>query len=192
MVSEAKQTLRDQARKHRAAMDPFIEDPENAANLFFETIKPSPNQIIAAYCPKGKEFDALCVAEAAIANGHKAALPVIQKETRILKFAAWDNACDMKPNKYGIQEPADTEELIPDIIIVPFLAFDRRGTRLGQGGGYYDATLKALRKEKEILAIGMGYSQQAVLFNLPREDHDESLDWVITPKEAHYFGEIKS
>lgn len=189
-MSETKQNLRDQARKHRASMDQFAEDPQHAADLFFKTIKPEKNQIIAAYCPKGKEFDALCVLETAIANGHKAALPIIQKDTRILKFAQWDNTCDMRENKYGIQEPANTKECIPDIIIVPFLAFDRRGTRLGQGGGYYDATLSHLREGKQITAIGMGYSQQAVLFNLPCEDHDEKLDWVITPKEAHYFGEI--
>jgi len=189
-MSESKQNLRDQARKHRASMDPFAEDPEHAANLFFETIKPSPDQIIATYCPKGKEFDALCVAEAALKNGHKTVLPVIQKDTRILKFLTWNAQSEMKPNQYDIPEPANGEALTPDIIIVPFLAFDRRGTRLGQGGGYYDATLNALRKEKDILAIGMGYSSQAVLFNLPREDHDEPLDWVITPKEAHYFGEI--
>lgn len=191
-MSDQKPQLRDQARKHRASMDPFIEDPEHAANLFFDTIKPTTDQIIATYCPKGKEFDALCVAEAAITRDIRAALPIVEKDTRILKFAAWDKECEMKPNKYGIQEPAGTEELVPDIIIVPFLAFDRRGTRLGQGGGYYDATLAELRKTKDILAIGMGYSQQAVLFNLPREDHDEPLDWVITPKEAHYFGEIQT
>ena len=189
-MSDQKTQLREQARKHREAMDPFIEDPEHAANIFFETIKPTSNQIIATYCPKGKEFDALTVAEAAIENDVKPALPIIQKNTRILKFASWTKDCEMKPNQYGIQEPVNTEELIPDIIIVPFLAFDRRGTRLGQGGGYYDATLAHLREQKDILAIGMGYSQQAVLFNLPREEHDEPLDWVITPKEAHYFGEI--
>jgi len=189
-MSEAKQHLRDQARKHRASMDPFAEDPLAASALFFDTIKPSPDKIIATYCPKGREFDALCVAETAIANGHKAALPVIQKDTLILKFIEWTAESEMAQNKYCIEEPSSGEELIPDIVIVPFLAFDRRGNRLGQGGGYYDATLAELRKTKDILAIGMGYSQQAVLFNLPYEDHDEPLDWVITPAKAHYFGVI--
>lgn len=189
-MSEAKQQLRDQARKHRASMDPFAEDPEHAADLFFDTIKPEQNQVIAAYCPKDKEFDALCVLEAALEKGISVALPIVQKDTRILKFAAWNKTSAMKQNQYGIEEPSGTEELIPDIIIVPFLAFDRRGTRLGQGGGYYDATLEHLRAQKDTQAIGMGYSQQAVLFNLPCEDHDQPLDWVITPKEAHYFGKI--
>ena len=190
-MTNPKVQLREAARKHRASMDPFAEDPQDAADLFFETLKPDPSAIIAAYCPKGKEFDALTVAETALAKGHQTALPVIQKDSRILKFLAWNKDSEMTANQFGIQEPSNTEEVIPDIIIVPFLAFDRRGTRLGQGGGYYDATLAELRKNKDILAVGMGFSQQAVLFNLPCEEHDEKLDWVITPKEAHYFGEIK-
>ena len=189
-MTNPKQQLREQARKHRASMDPFAEDPQDAVDLFFETIKPTNNQIIAAYCPKGKEFDALGVLEVALEQGFKTALPVIEKDTRVLKFVEWNKQTAMKANKYGIEEPAAGETLKPDIVIVPFLAFDRRGTRLGQGGGYYDATLAILRAEKEILTVGMGYSQQAVLFNLPREEHDEPLDWVITPKGSHYFGEI--
>ena len=185
-MSVSKQTLREQARRHRSQIDTFAEDPEDAARLFFSTIKPEPSQIIAAYCPKGREFDALCVLEMALEKGFKVALPVVQKETRILKFLEWDKTTQMKPNDLGIEEPTGTQEVEPDIIITPLLAFDRRGTRLGQGGGYYDATLTYLRSKKEILAIGMAHSEQAVLFNLPREDHDEPLDWVITPKEAYY------
>ena len=186
-MSENKQALREQARKHRASMNPFLEDPEHASDLFFETIKPDQKKVIASYCPKGKEFDALCVLEEGIEKGHQTVLPVIQKDSRILRFHTWKKQTSMKANKYGIEEPVDSEELIPDIIIVPLLAFDRKGTRLGQGGGYYDATLKHLREQKDVLAVGMAYSTQAVLFNLPREDHDEPLDWVITPKQAHYF-----
>jgi 5-formyltetrahydrofolate cyclo-ligase len=189
-MKNPKQELRDQARKHRSRIDVFAEDPEDAAKLFFETLKPVENTVIAAYCPQGREFDALCVLEMAIEKGMKTVLPVIQPDSRILKFHAWDKQTELKANKYKIQEPAKTEELEPDIIITPLLAFDRRGTRLGQGGGYYDATLEHLRAQKEVLAVGMAHSEQAVLFNLPREDHDQPLDWVITPKEAHYFGEI--
>jgi 5-formyltetrahydrofolate cyclo-ligase len=61
---------------------------------------------------------------------------------------------------------------------------------LGQGGGYYDATLADLRAKKPILAVGMAYAQQAVLFNLPLEDHDQRLDWVITPQAAYFYGDL--
>ena len=79
------------------------------------------------------------------------------------------------------------DALLPDILLIPFLSFDRYGYRLGQGGGYYDATLAHLREEKDILAIGMGYAQQAVLFKLPAEDHDQKMDMVITPQNVHDF-----
>lgn len=187
-----KHTLRMEARRHRANIDHLNEDPEAAAKLFFETIKPQKQQIIAGYFPTGKEFDTLYVLEQAAEQGFTCALPLIQKDSRILKFIKWDQASNMQMNNHGIQEPIEDHDhpaLEPDIIIVPLLAFDRSGTRLGQGGGYYDATLAHLRAKKNIIAIGMGFSQQAVLFKLPREEHDQQLDWVITPKDAHYFGD---
>ena len=186
-----KHSLRTEARKHRKRIDPLSEDPEAAATLFFDTIMPQKDQIIAGYFPAGRELDTLIILEKAIEHGFSCALPQIQKDTRILKFIQWDQASHMQINDHGIQEPIEDHEhpaLTPDIIIVPLLAFDRSGTRLGQGGGYYDATLADLRKTKNITAVGMGFSQQAVLFKLPREEHDQQLDWVITPKAAHYFG----
>ena len=80
-----------------------------------------------------------------------------------------------------------TQWLEPDVVIVPLLAFDRRGYRLGQGGGYYDATLADLRAKKNIIAVGLAYAQQACLFNLPVEEHDQKLDWVVTPQGAQEF-----
>ena len=79
-------------------------------------------------------------------------------------------------------EPEGEQALEPDIFIVPMLSFDRRGYRLGQGGGYYDATLSAYRKKKSVQAIGIGYAAQAVLFTLPVELHDQKMDWILTPK----------
>ena len=70
---------------------------------------------------------------------------------------------------------------------MPMLAFDRPGNRLGHGGGYYDTTLRALREKKKITAVGVAYAQQAVLFSLPVEDHDEKLDWIITEQNTHRF-----
>jgi 5-formyltetrahydrofolate cyclo-ligase len=108
-----------------------------------------------------------------------------------LGFAFWKDDMELKRGgEHDVLEPVvndSTRWLDPDIVIVPLLAFDRRGYRLGQGGGHYDATLEKLRAKKKIIAVGLAYAQQACLFNLPVEDHDQKLDWVITPQGAHSF-----
>lgn len=189
IIIDQKSVLRAEARRHRKGIDTLCEDPEDAGKLFFDALSPSKDKIIAAYYPVGKEFDALSILEMALSRGYGCALPRIEKDSRILRFYNWNQATDMQDNQYAIPEPSGGNAVDPDIIIVPLLSFDRRGMRLGQGGGYYDATLNALRARKDIVAVGMAHSQQAVLFNLPCEDHDEKLDWVITPKSTHYFGD---
>src|SRR6185503_17417551 len=101
----------------------------------------------------------------------------------------WKDGDPLAEGAFGIMQPStDAPKWVdPDIVVVPLLAFDRRGYRLGYGSGYYDVTLAALRAKKKIVAVGLGYGQQAVLFNLPSEPHDEKLDWVITPQKAHSF-----
>ena len=78
------------------------------------------------------------------------------------------------------------ETVCPDWLIIPSLAVDKRGTRLGYGGGYYDRTVCALRHEKEILAIGLAYECQKVA-RLPCEETDQPLDWLITEASATRF-----
>ena len=117
------------------------------------------------------------------------ALPCVEEGSRILQFARWTDQSEMTSGKFDILEPAEKGYITPDIVLVPLLAFDRKGHRLGYGGGYYDATLAALRAEHTIIAVGLAYAQQACLFNLPTEPHDQKLDWVITPERAHYFGD---
>ena len=100
---------------------------------------------------------------------------------------ARDKGVELISGPHGIAQPSGTEVLSPDIVIVPLLAFDQRGNRLGQGGGYYDSTLAALRGEKEITAVGVAYASQACLFNLPTEGHDEPLDMVVSEQSVLDF-----
>ncbi len=114
----------------------------------------------------------------------------MQKDSRVLKFAAWDDRMALKASAFGIMEPVTnnlTEWVEPDIVVVPMLAFDRRGYRLGHGYGYYDVTLADLKTRKAILSVGVAYGQQAVLFNLPAEDHDQKMDIIITPSNVYDF-----
>lgn len=185
---EHKNALRQEALLHRSRMFYDIEDTADACDFFFNAIKPAKDQIVAAYWPKDREFDTLPILERLILEGVTCCLPVVEKGSHILKFARWDKNSAMKRDKFGVFIPDNQDFLEPDILIVPMLAFDRAGYRLGYGGGYFDATLAYLRGKKKIMAVGLAYAQQACLFNLPREDHDAKMDWVITPKGTHYFG----
>lgn len=193
MEQASKETLRREAIRHRDRIDPGSEDADNACALFFENVKPQKGQVVALYWPKGREFDPAEIAGRLLREGFTCCLPVIQKNKRILKFAKWDDTVKLEEGPFGIMQPVGKHKwVVPDIVIVPLLAFDRHGYRLGYGGGYYDATLAALRKKKDIVAVGLGYAQQAVLFNLPREEHDQRMDWIITPQKAQPFNQTSN
>jgi 5-formyltetrahydrofolate cyclo-ligase len=188
---EQKAIIRTEALRALARIDRDSENPDEACRLFFESVRPRQDQIVAAYWPLPSEFDLHPVLERLRAEGIPIALPIIQKDSLELGFIAFSESTELRKNDRNVYElvlNAGEPLLAPDIIIVPLLAFDRRGYRLGRGGGYYDATLAALRNRKTITAVGLAYAQQACLFNLPVEDHDQKLDWVITPDKAHYFG----
>lgn len=162
-----------------------------AAARFFEALAPPPALSIGAYWPKGREFDSLPLLERALEAGHRCALPVIRDGSKVLEFALWDGAAELLPGPHGIMQPpagGRASWIEPDILIVPLLAFDRKGYRLGQGGGYYDATLGTLRRKKAVQAVGLAYAAQAVLFHLPVEDHDEPMDWIVTEQGANRYG----
>lgn len=189
-MSDQKNTYRIEARRHRERMDVRDEDPDIAALNFIKSLKPSKDQIVAAYWPLEREFDVTPLLHRVLEEGISICLPVMREGTRVLDFVRWQEGDPLVKGKHGILQPCvdeNTAFVLPDIVVVPMLAFDRRGHRIGYGGGYYDATLNFLRAQKEVIAVGMAYSQQAVLFNLPTEEHDEPLDWVITPKDVHSY-----
>jgi 5-formyltetrahydrofolate cyclo-ligase len=178
-----KHILRENARKHIAMTDVLSEDIDAATDHFFNALPLSPSNIIAGYWPKGREFDATGILERALEKGYECALPCVEDNSKILTFKKWNKETALKKGAFGILEP-DTQDIVtPDIILVPLLAFDLKGYRLGQGGGYYDATLSHARNAGDVTAIGVGYAAQAVLFKLPREDHDQKMDYILTPKE---------
>lgn len=186
-MNSTKDHLRENAIQHRDRIDPFSEDFEHAITLFCEKLQPKPGQVVGLYWPRGREFDTRGLLEQLLKESITCALPVMVKGSKVLEFRQWAEGEQLIENRHGIMEPAGGAVVKPDILVVPLLAFDRRGHRLGYGGGYYDATIAALRAEKPVVAAGFCYAQQAVLFNLPAETHDVALDWVITPATAHSF-----
>ena len=111
-------------------------------------------------------------------------LPVICKNTNELIFSKFDNEMNITKNEYGIIEPNKIRQIIPDIIFVPMVGFDKTLNRLGDGKGSYDRTISKLRKFKKIFVIGLAYDNQMVR-NIPTENHDEKMDIILTDKNIY-------
>jgi 5-formyltetrahydrofolate cyclo-ligase len=143
---------------------------------------------IGGYFPIRDELDALPLLRALNQRGFQIALPRILPGPA-LEFRRWISDTPLVRGKFGVQEPPATEpELTPELVIVPLLAFDRLGNRLGYGAGYYDSVLRSLRKERPVVAIGMGFDEQEVA-EIPCEPQDETLNMILTPSRFIICGE---
>ncbi|WP_296420968.1 5-formyltetrahydrofolate cyclo-ligase [Pseudooctadecabacter sp.] len=133
---------------------------------------------LAGYAQMRTEIDPTPAMEEAAAHG-PVCLPVIEAAGQPLKFRTWTPGCAMTPGAFGAHIPATGDWVIPEILIVPLVAFSRAGGRLGYGGGFYDRTLEGLRALKPTLAIGFAYAAQE-LPDLPLEPTDQPLDLIVT------------
>ena len=112
------------------------------------------------------------------------ALPVVSGRGNPLIMRAWNWGEPLSPGVWGIREPMpEAAEVEPDILLVPLLAFDRTGRRLGYGGGYYDVTLARLRARKAVVAVGLAFAVQEVPA-VPTTPRDALLDLVLTEQEV--------
>ncbi len=186
-MNEEKQAIRERALKFRDDLESHPDFADNAAKNFFSVVKPAADVKISLYFPVASELDTLPLAEELWARGITCLLPVFSKDDREMKFAKWEKGTKLAPGTFGIPMPESREFYTPDILVVPLVAFDQKGNRLGHGMGYYDATLKGLRAQGAITACGYGYAEQAVLLRLPVEEHDQKLDMVITPQRVFDF-----
>jgi 5-formyltetrahydrofolate cyclo-ligase len=140
-------------------------------------------KVAALYYEFGSEVSPRILAEQLAEAGWILALPSVEGESGAMVFRRWDRAAPLIRDEIGLHAPsAENDILEPDLVIVPLLAFDRDGVRLGQGGGYYDRALEALKARREVFVLGLGYSGQETA-NLPREPHDQALDAILTEKE---------
>lgn len=139
---------------------------------------------ISGYMPIGSEIDPQTLMAQLSARGSTLCLPDTNTPDAPLNFRRWNFGDDLRPGNYGIPVPAgDADDIRPDLLLVPMLAFDRGGHRLGYGGGYYDRTIAALGAEKTITTVGLAFSGQ-VRDDLPVGPHDMRLDWIVTESAA--------
>jgi 5-formyltetrahydrofolate cyclo-ligase len=136
--------------------------------------------IVSGFSPINTEFNPLPLMRKLFDAGARLALPKVARRGRPLIMREWKFGDPLVSGVWGIREPApEAPEVAPDILLVPFAAFDRAGYRLGYGAGYFDMTLAALRARKKITAIGVGYAAQEVP-EVPVEAHDQRLDFILT------------
>jgi 5-formyltetrahydrofolate cyclo-ligase len=141
--------------------------------------------VVALYYAHGTELDPTPLAERLRALGAVTALPVARARDGLLQFRAWRPGESLEPDAAGVPSPPDAAPAVtPRLVVAPLLAFDRRGGRLGQGGGHYDRTLQNLRAAAEVFVLGLAYAGQEV-DAIPMEAHDQRLDAILT--EAGYI-----
>ena len=190
-VAEEKRALRKTASARRKRLHRHAAGAaRQALHHFREHLDPVAPRVLSAYLPVGAEFDALPILRHAHERGCSTGLPVVLGRHRPLAFRRWAPGDPLVDGVFGIATPPpEAETLEPEILLVPLLAFDDDGYRLGYGGGFYDRTL-ALRRARDpaTLAVGVAYAGQRVA-RVPRTPEDQRLDWILSEEGAWRIGE---
>jgi 5-formyltetrahydrofolate cyclo-ligase len=184
-ISEQKAALRREAVTRRDAL------PADARGAAAQAIAARPfpipvaaGAIVSGFMPMKSEINPLPLMKTLAAAGARLALPVVAGRGTPLIMRAWTWGKPLASGVWGIREPKpQAAEVEPDILLVPLLAFDRAGHRLGYGGGYYDLTIAHLRARKAIIAVGLAYAAQEVAA-VPVTPRDVPLDLMLTEREV--------
>ncbi len=174
-LTEAKAALRRAALTRRDACDPAL--GTRAGEHLLDALPPPLGAVVSGFWPLGREIAIRPLLAALAARGHAIVLPETPPRGPPLVFRRWTPGAAMRRERFGTLCP-EGEVLAPDFLLVPLLAFDRAGRRLGYGGGYYDRTLAALPGRQ---AIGCGYAAQEV-DAVPAGPQDARLDAVATER----------
>ncbi len=180
-----KKQLRQQMLHVRREKNTALQAPmREALQNLLPSLLPSPPLVVSGYFSFKEEVDLMPLMHTLYEKGYAMGLPVVVAAKKPLLFRQWTPETNLeKRGAYRIPEPPPSSPmLVPDIVLTPLAAFDRRGHRIGFGAGFYDRTLAQLRQQKKILVIGIAFSFQEIP-EVPIEPTDEALDWIITEKE---------
>ncbi len=183
---EIKQQARALATRKRRAVAEADEGRAiaNVTDLMLEATAPQGGTVASGYLPIGSELDIRPLMARLRARGLIISLPCAVERFRPLIFREWSPGDPLVSEPWGTQAPADDAlRLTPELLLVPLLAFDREGYRLGYGGGFYDRTLARLRARTEVTAVGVAYAAQEMA-SVPHDDTDERLDLIVTEREV--------
>jgi 5-formyltetrahydrofolate cyclo-ligase len=184
---DAKAALRQQAIAHRDALPP--RERQQAAEIIAarEFPRAVAGMIVSGFMPLKSEISPLPLMHKVAAAGARLALPVVAGRGNSLVMRAYAFGDELVAGQWGIRQPkSEAPEVAPDILIVPLLAFDRSGHRLGYGAGYYDMTINSLRSRKPVTAIGIAFATQQI-DAVPITARDARLDLVLTEREVIDF-----
>ena len=182
---EAKSDLRREMTARRDALPPDIRSA--AAEAI--GVRPFPlsialGAIVSGFMPMRSEINPLPLMKKLADAGVQLALPVTGRRGQPLTMRVWTWGEPLASGVWGIREPKpEAPQVDPDILLVPLLAFDRAGRRLGYGGGFYDLTLAQLRSRKAVIAVGLAYAAQEIA-SVPTTPRDARLDLVLTERDV--------
>ena len=184
-TAEWKMRERRAAAERRAQAFAALPDAGNTlAACFHESVHLPRGAIVSGYWPLPGELDIRPLVHQIHEAGHPIALPVVKAKGEPLLFRRWVPGTPLVQGSFKVMTPPEgAPELEPQVLLVPLLAFDKAGFRLGYGGGFYDRTLEKRRREAHsghpVLAIGIAFAAQETE-TLPRGPFDQRLDWIAT------------
>jgi 5-formyltetrahydrofolate cyclo-ligase len=184
-IEDAKAALRAEALARREALPSELRKAASeaiAARPFPVSIEAG--AIVSGFMPLKSEINPIPLMRELAQAGARLALPVVAGRGKPLAMRAYAFGDQLDAGQWGLREPKpDAPEVLPDILLVPLLVFDRRGHRLGYGAGYYDMTITALRAQKPVTAVGLAYAAQEIA-EVPTTPRDVRLDLVLTEREV--------
>lgn len=195
-VAELKQITRKQASKKRKAIYASFDTDifEVVADHFITQVLPEAriklgkrHLVISGFLPIGSEIDLRPLMARLESEEVSVALPCVVAKEAPLVFRRWKEGDLLVREEFGTTAPTETaERLYPDLLLVPMLAFDKAGFRLGYGGGFYDRSLEELRQSKMVFVCGAAFSEQEI-DAVPRDHFDQPLDFLLTEQDMRQF-----
>ena len=187
-LDDLKRAARLSAKRQRAAAAAAA--PRAGGNLarkFMAEVDVAAGETVSVFWPLPGEIDTRPLMKALDDKGCRVVLPVMQGAGRPLIFRAWSPGDALVGAGFGTQEPSsDRPQATPRLLLVPLLAFDKEGYRLGYGGGFYDRTLDSLKASAPVRAFGLAFAGQEVSA-VPRGPFDQRLDGIVTERAVLTF-----
>jgi 5-formyltetrahydrofolate cyclo-ligase len=183
MTDAADRKAEARAAAFAARKAAFAAGQGQAAEILADFLAGEEGRVLSGYMPMRTEIDPL---PAMAAHRGPVGVPVIIGKGMALRFREWSPGARMVEGAFKALIPEEGAWVEPEVLIVPLLAFDARGYRLGYGGGFYDRTLAGLRAKRPVLAVGFAFAAQEVA-EVPTDATDQRLDAVVTERGVRAF-----